>query len=74
MTQEMKDLREKEKNLEKAAKKDPDQLFEAGTWAKENGLEKDAKRIWQRVLKFAKDHEAANVALGNEQLTLESSL
>ena len=61
-------LKKELKGMERAAKKDPDQLFEAGKWAKDNGLDKDAKRIWQRVLKFAKDHEAANVALGNEQL------
>jgi|GEM_PF-2246759 len=61
-------LKKELKSLEKAAKKDPDQLFEAGNWAKENGLDKDAKRIWQRVLKLDKGHAEANTALGNEQV------
>ena len=46
-----------------AAKKDPDQLFEAGKWGKENGLEKEAEKIFKRVLKFDKDHAGANQAL-----------
>ena len=33
-------LKKELKTMEKAAKKDPDQLYEAGKWGKENGLTK----------------------------------
>lgn len=61
-------LKKELKTMEKAAKKDPDQLFEAGKWGKENGLEKEAEKIFKRVLKFDKDHAGANQALGNEEV------
>jgi len=61
-------LKKELKTMERAAKKDPEKIFAAGKWAKENGLEKDAKRLFQRVLKLAKDHEGANLALGNEKV------
>ena len=56
------------KSLEKAAKKDPEALFNAGKYAKENGLDKDAKRLFEKVLKLEPDHSGANLALGNEQV------
>ena len=57
-----KDLRQKET----AAKKDPDAIYEVGNWAKEHKLEKDAVRLYTKVLKIAADHAGANLALGNE--------
>tara|TARA_R110002094_G_scaffold63668_3_gene73953 strand:+ start:3566 stop:4927 length:1362 start_codon:yes stop_codon:yes gene_type:complete len=59
-------LKKQLKKMESAAKKDPDALFEAGKWAKEANLEKDSKRIFQKVLKLAKDHAGANSELGNQ--------
>lgn len=59
-------LKKQLKKQESAAKKDPDALFEAGKWAKEANLEKDATRIFKKVLKLAKDHAGANTELGNE--------
>jgi hypothetical protein len=61
-------LKRELKTMERAAKKDPDQLFEAGKWGTDNGLEKEAKKIYERVLKFDKEHFGANTALGNEQV------
>lgn len=59
-------LKKQLKKMESAAKKDPDALFEAGKWAKEQNLEKEAKRIFQRILRISKDHAGANTELGNE--------
>ena len=61
-------LKKELKTMEKAAKKDPDQLFAAGEWAKDNGLEKEAEKIFKRVIKFDKGHAGANLALGNEEV------
>ena len=61
-------LKKELKTMEKAAKKDPDQLYEAGKWGKENGLTKEADKIFKRVLKFDKNHAGANMALGNEEV------
>lgn len=56
-----KELRAKET----AAKKDPEALFEAAQWAAERSLAKDAKRLFEAVLKINPDHAGANEALGN---------
>lgn len=61
-------LKKELKTMEKAAKKDPDQLYEAGKWGKENGLTKEADKIFKRVLKFDENHVGANTALGNEEV------
>lgn len=61
-------LKRELKGLEKQAKKDPDALYNAGKWAKEVHLEKDATRIFKKVLKLDKDHVGAHTALGNEQV------
>ena len=61
-------LKKELKTMEKAAKKDPDQLYEAGKWGKENGLTKEADKIFKRVLKFDENHAGANTALGNEEV------
>jgi len=55
------DLRAKETE----AKEDPEAMYQVGVWANENGLDKDAARIFQKVLKANPDHEGANIALGN---------
>ncbi|HEB51751.1 MAG TPA: hypothetical protein ENI87_00710 [bacterium] len=60
-------LKKELRKMERAAKKDPAALFEAGKWAKENGFTSDAKRILNKVLKLDPDHEGANLALGNEK-------
>ncbi|MFT4840833.1 MAG: hypothetical protein ACI8UD_000383 [Planctomycetota bacterium] len=59
-------LKKQLKQQESAAKKDPEALFEAGKWAQEANLEKDAERIFKKVLKLAKDHVGANTELGNQ--------
>lgn len=61
-------LKRELKGLERQAKKDPDALFNAGKWAKEVNLEKDAVRIFKKVLKLDKDHLGAHTALGDEQI------
>lgn len=61
-------LKRELKGLEKQAKKDPDALYNAGKWAKEMNLEKDATRIFNKVLKLDKDHLGAHTALGDEQV------
>lgn len=52
--------------MEKAAKKDPDELFKAAQFATEKGMAADAKRLTAAVLKLKADHEGANLASGNE--------
>jgi hypothetical protein len=59
-------LKQELRTKEAAAKKNPDALFEAATWAADKELANDAKRIFQAVLKLKPDHEGANLALGNE--------
>jgi hypothetical protein len=59
-------LKKQLKKMESAAKKDPEVLFEAGKWAKEANLDKEAKRIFQKVLKISKNHAGANTEVGNE--------
>ena len=59
-------LKKQLKKKESAAKKDPEALFETGTWAKGVNLEKDALRIFKKVLKLSKDHAGANAEIGNE--------
>ncbi|MFK7739453.1 MAG: hypothetical protein AB8H80_03950 [Planctomycetota bacterium] len=61
-------LKRELRTMEKAAKKDPEKLFEAATWASEKELDKDAKRILQKVLKMAPDHAEANKLAGNVQI------
>lgn len=61
-------LKRELKGLERQAKKDPDALFNAGKWAKEVSLEKDAVRIFKKVIKLDKDHIGARTALGDEQI------
>ena len=58
-------LKKELRKQEQAAKKDPDALYEAGKWAKEQELDKDAKRIFKRVLKLDANHAGANTAMGN---------
>lgn len=52
--------------MEKAAKKDPDKLFEAAVWARGKQLDKDADRLLKKVLKEDPEHAGANEAMGNE--------
>ena len=59
-------LKKQLKKMESSAKKDPEALFEAGKWAKDANLDKEAKRIFQKVLKVSKDHVGANTEVGNE--------
>ncbi|MCB9884404.1 MAG: hypothetical protein H6838_02875 [Planctomycetes bacterium] len=59
-------LKSELKTMEAAAKKDPDALFEAASWAAQKGLSSDAKRLYQQILKIKADHEGANRAVGNE--------
>ncbi len=59
-------LKKQLKKKESAAKKDPEELFETGIWAKGVNLEKDALRIFKKVLKLSKDHAGANAEIGNE--------
>ncbi len=61
-------LKQELRAKERAAQKDPDALFAAGTWAKQQSLDADAKRIFQQVLKLDPDHEGANAALGFERV------
>lgn len=61
-------LKRELKGLEKQAKKDPDALFNAGKWALEVELRKDATRIFKKVLKLDKNHAGAHTALGNEKV------
>ncbi|MFN3243069.1 MAG: hypothetical protein ACE37K_16335 [Planctomycetota bacterium] len=61
-------LKKELKKMEREAKKDVEKLFAAGKWAREKELAKDAKRIFQKVLKLDKEHEGANLALGNEKV------
>jgi hypothetical protein len=59
-------LKKELRKRESAAKKDPEAIFEAGSWARENKLEKDAIRLFNKVLKLASDHVGAHTALGDE--------
>ena len=68
LAQSKSQLKKELKSLERAAKKDPEQLYEAGKWGQENGLEKEAEKIFKRVVKLDKDHAGAQLALGNEQV------
>lgn len=61
-------LKQELRTKETAAKTDPDALAEVAKWAEEQGLAAEAKRIYQAILKVKPDHEAANRALGNEQV------
>ena len=60
-------LKKELKKMESAAKKDPEALFAAGKWASEKNLKKDAKRVFQKVLKLDSNHSGANRAIGNEE-------
>ena len=61
-------LKRELKGLERQAKKDPEALFNAGKWAKEQMLNKDAVRIFKKVIKLDKDHIGAHTALGDEKI------
>ncbi len=61
-------LKRELRTMESAAKKDPDALVEAAKWAREKGLVRDARRIFNNVLKQDPNHAGANEALGNEQV------
>src|SRR5688572_23750074 len=50
---------------EAAAKDDVSALIKTADWAKEHGLLTEWRRLLQRVLALAPEHEAANQAVGN---------
>ncbi len=59
-------LKKELRSMERAAKKDPEALYEAARWAKEHGLDRDAERVLKKLLKIDPDHAGGNTLKGNE--------